>query len=162
MKFGKVIMTEVFLVNLFDLGMACSSFYEGRYDWQTVLKIFMIALGLQLSLLLHYLMSKRRLFYSTTYATIQTLSITVLMIEKALIRPTTLEEVSTLFVTISALCCSFSVLSYDFSQFLYGYIAKALYTLLRLFLHFEPPLEVTIRASVHYFAALICIVWFAR
>lgn len=31
MSFGKVIMTEVFLVNLFDLGMACSSYNEGKY-----------------------------------------------------------------------------------------------------------------------------------
>lgn len=107
-------------------------------------------------------MSKNSLLGSRTYATAQTLMITVIMIEKALIRPTSLGEVSTLFVTISALCCSFSVLSYDFSHFLSCYIIKATYTLGRIFLYFDSSLEVTIRSMVYYSAALICIIWFAR
>lgn len=33
MKFGKVIMAEVCLVNLFDIGMALMTYQNGEYDW---------------------------------------------------------------------------------------------------------------------------------
>lgn len=155
-------MYEVFLVNLFDLTLAVKSHLAGEMEGKNLVIAFLLALLLQLSLAGHYHLSKSSFRFASTYSFGQTIVITVIMIEKALIEQHNLEQVSALFVTLAALCCSFSVLSYCQGEFFIFQTIKALYTLGRIFTHFHPPLDTLIMGSVYYFAALFSILIFAR
>lgn len=160
--FSKIVMIEVALLNMIDLIVTIIGYTEGRYQLETLLKGLFIAVAMQASMLIHYLLQSRFRKLSHFFSLLQNTLLTVSMVEKCLLRHPRLEELSTLFVAVVAISATFSILSFSQLGVFAMQLLMTTYMYTRLLYYYTPSLRTSLRLILFYLSANLIILIFSR